>query len=96
MSLRRAVFGTQEGPNGEPLRRSTQLLRIPQLRPAYLKVVSELMALRFIQYPMLARRLATLTAKVDPVEDFGAIVNDSLREWLSDVKKSAFEIETPI
>lgn len=87
MSLRRSVFGTQEAPNGEPLRRSSQLLRIPQLRSAYLKVVSELIKLRFIQHPVLARRLAAMTAIVDPVEDFEAMVNDSWREWLSNVEE---------
>ncbi len=87
MSLRRSVFSTQEGPNGEPLRRSIQLLQFPQLRSTYLEIVSELMKLRFIQYPMLARRLAAMTAIVDPVEDFGGMVNDSWREWLSDAQE---------
>lgn len=94
LSLRRSVFGPQEAPNGEPLRRSTQLLRSSQLRSAYLDTVSELMKLRFSQHPMLARRLAARSAIVNPQDDFGGMVNDHWRAWLSNVEKCPLEIRS--
>jgi hypothetical protein len=81
LALRRAVIRQQEAGN-EPLRSGAQLLGMSQFREIYLNTVADLMQRRFAQHPALARGLAAMSAHVESVHDYAAMINERSCNWL--------------